>query len=103
MDCEEKEIDATEEICGKLKVSNTDEQICRLDSTNIGCKLINYCQYVKGTSDDECSKYPVKDTTKECKTNSEKNKCEEVSKPSTGSGSLIKTSIYLLLIFSILI
>jgi len=103
--CEEVTTDATDEVCKKLTLENDEETVCKKDSKENKCVVITYCEHGNGASDDECGKFAVKGTNKECKKKKNEGVCEEVTKAqtNTGSGSLIRTSISLLLLFAILI
>ena len=105
LSCEELTTDATDEVCKKLTLENDEETVCKKDSKENKCVVITYCEHGNGASDDDCGKFAVKDTNKECKKKKNEDVCEEVTKarPNNGSGSLIRVSISLLLLFAILI
>ena len=101
MECEEKTDGATEAICGKLKVKLEDEQKCQVTEDQ-KCELVDYCEYATLEDGDDCANYPVKNSNNECKKKDDENECQEVAKQSKSAGSLIKTSISLLLLFALI-
>ncbi len=101
--CSEIGEGANNEICGKINLED-EFKICRLKSDESGCEEVAYCGHGDEKGEDECGKYYVKDSNKKyCKYNEDEDKCEEATKPSTGSGNLIRTSMVLLLLITILI
>ena len=79
--CELKTSGATsDDVCNSLAVEKQGEQKCVKNPEGENCILLSYCQYGLGTSDTECAKFALQDSTKECKKKASENKCEEVEK-----------------------
>ena len=109
--CEDVKTGATDEICSTLSVEKEGEQICVKNKSGDNCELLFYCQYGEGNSDEDCSKYALKDKEKTCKKKADENKCEEVGKTeddTTGkgddknSGNFLSSVIGLLLLFTLI-
>ena len=78
-ECELRKTNATsDEICNQLAVEKEGEEKCIKNPNGDNCMLLTYCEYGKGNSDEDCSKYALKDKKKECKKKINSKKCIEV-------------------------
>lgn len=86
----------------KAAILTTSGKKCFYDSTKTSNKCYEDTWTCENTSIDECGSFTPSDTKKQCSLNTDKNKCEETSKPETKSEPKSNGATSLKLLLSII-